>query len=103
MVFYAHGGLRIDHIPDDITISQLILDPRYGRRPLSQSNRSLLIDAPSGQTFDIHRIKERTESLAKGLQIELSVNVGWSGVIGVFAPNNVTAHPSPFPEAAKCL
>ena len=89
MVFHSHAGLNIDHIPDDIIVPNLIFDLKHGRRPLSQSNKSVLIDAPSGNTFDINTVEERTESLAKGLSQELNVKVGWNGVIGLFAPNHV--------------
>lgn len=89
MVFEAHENLRIDHIPDDIILPDLVFDPRYSRRPLSQSNKSAVIDAPSGTSYDLETLKERTESLAKGLAIEFDVEVGWAGVVGIFAPNNV--------------
>ena len=89
MVFEAHANLHTDRIPDDIILPDLILDPRYGRRPLSQSNKSLVVDALSGTTYDIEILKARTESLAKGFATELNVEVGWTGVVGVFAPNNV--------------
>ena len=89
MVFHSHAGSHIDHIPDDIIIPNLIFDLKHGRRPLSQSNKSVLIDASSGNIYDIDTVKERTESLAKGLSQELNVKVGWNGVIGVFIPNHV--------------
>jgi hypothetical protein len=89
MVFHAHNGLHIDHIPDDITISDLILDSRYGRRPISQSNEALLIDAPTGKSVTLERIKERSEALARGLGRELGVQVGWNGVVGMFSANHV--------------
>ena len=96
MVFKSHRDLNVDYIPDDIIVSDLIFNPTYGRRPLSQSNSALLIDAPTGSAFDIDTIKERTESLAKGLARELNVQVGWNGVVGVFAPNHVLPHASLF-------
>ena len=89
MIFKAHAGAHIDSIPDDIIIPDLILKPDYGRRPLSESNKTILIDAPTGKSYDIETLKERTESLAKGLLKELNVNIGWNGVIGTFFPNNV--------------
>jgi len=89
MVFDAHENLHVDSIPDDIILPDLILDPRYGRRSLSQSNKSVVIDAPSGAAYDIETLKERTESLAKGLAIELGIEVGWAGVVGLFTPNSV--------------
>jgi hypothetical protein len=89
MVFNAHAGLHIDHIPDDIILPDLVFDPRYGRRPGSQSNSSVFIDAPSGKQFTLDQVKERTESFAKGLKRELNIESGWKGVIGVFAPNHV--------------
>jgi len=91
MVFEAHENLRLDYIPDDIILPDLILDPRFGRRPLSQSNKSVVIDAPTGTAYDIETLKERTESLAKGLAIELDIEVGSTGVIGLFAPNSVSS------------
>jgi len=91
MVFEAHENLHIDHIPDDIILPDLILDPRHGRRPLSQSNKSMVIDAPSGTAYDLETLKERSESLAKGLVNELDVKVGWTGVVALFAPNNVNS------------
>lgn len=96
MVFQAHGGLHIDHIPDDIIVPELILNPQYGRRPLSQSNKAFLIDAPSGIELNKETIAERIESLAKGLEKELDIEVGWNGVIGLFAPNHVR-----FPQGNK--
>lgn len=90
MVFHPHAGLNVSHIPDDIILPDLIFNPAHGRRPFSQSNKSLLIDAPSGNAFTIEIIRERTEALAKGLAKELNVQVGeWNGIIGVFAPNHV--------------
>jgi hypothetical protein len=63
MVFHAHAGLHVDHIPD-IIISDLIGYPSHGRRLLLQSNESLLVNAPSGNAFDIDTPKERTEAFA---------------------------------------
>jgi 4-coumarate--CoA ligase len=91
MVFHAHGGLHIDHIPDDITLPDLVLDSRYGRRPLSESNKKVLIDAPTGKSVNLEQLKERTESLAKAFKSELGVKVGWDGVIGMFSPNQVSS------------
>jgi len=48
MVFKAHAGLHLDNIPDDITVPEFLFNEKYGRRPLSQSNRAVMIDAPSG-------------------------------------------------------
>ena len=89
MVFHSHARLNIDHIPDDIIVPELIFNLKHGRRPLSQSNHSVLIDAPSGTAFDLNTVEERTEALEKGLSQELNVKVGWNGIIGVFAPNHV--------------
>ena len=89
MVFKSYAGLHIDHIPDDITVPDLIFDPKYGRRPVSQSNTAVLIDAPSGASFALDQMKDRMEALAKGLQSELELGTGWNGVVGLFAPNSV--------------
>jgi len=91
MVFYSHARLHADHIPDDIILPDLVFDPRYGRRPASESNKAFLVDAPSGKEFDIETSQERTESLAKGLLQELGIQIGWKGVIGLFAPNSVAS------------
>jgi 4-coumarate--CoA ligase len=89
MVFYAYGGLHIDHIPDDLLVPDLILDPRYGRRPLPHSTEAPLIDAATGKSLSHMQLKERTEALTLGLLKELGVEVGWKGAVGVFAPNHV--------------
>jgi hypothetical protein len=89
MVFKAHAGLRLDDIPDDITVPELLFNPKYGRRPLSQSNKAVLVDAPSGASFTLQQMKERMEGLAKGLKGEFKLGNGWNGVIGLFSPNNV--------------
>jgi hypothetical protein len=89
MVFKAHAGLHLDQIPDDITVPELIFNPKHGRRPLSQSNTAVLIDAPSGSSYTLEQMKGRMEALAKGLRSELDVRDGWNGVIGLFSPNHV--------------
>ena len=89
MVFHSHKKIEVNHIPDDVIVSDLIFDPRHGRLPLSQSNQSAIIGAPSATAYNIATMKERTESLAKGLAMELGVKVGWTGVVGVFAANDV--------------
>lgn len=89
MVFKAHGGLTLDHIPDDITVSELLFNPKYGRRPLEESNEKVLIDAPSGESFTLEMMRKRMEALAKGLKRELKLGSDWRGVIGLFSANNV--------------
>jgi len=89
MVFHSHRDLNVDHIPDDIILPNFIFNLEYGRRRFSQSNKALFVDAPTGKVLDIAAVKERTDSLAKGLSKELNVQVGWNGVVGVFAPNHV--------------
>ena len=98
MVFNAHKGLLIDNIPDDIIIPDLIFDPRFGRRPLAESNKDFLIDAPSAKRYDIQTVQRRTDCLAKGFAIELGAQVPWNGVIGFFTPNHV-----PFQSAERIL
>lgn len=89
MVFRPHEGRHIEHIPDDILLPDLIFSPQFGRRPLSQSNKALFIDAPTGRQIGFEETQERMEALAVGLKEALKVESGWSGVIGFFAPNNV--------------
>jgi len=91
MVFHPPNNQQVPRIPDDAIVSDLIFDPRHGRRPLRDSNRAAIIDAPRGTAFDVAAMKDRTESLAKGLAKELGIRVGWTGVVGVFAPNNVVS------------
>lgn len=79
----------MDNIPDDTILPNLILTPQFGRRPLSESNRALFIDAPTGKQLTFDEVKERTDSLALGLREELAIDAGWTGVIGLFAPNSV--------------
>ena len=98
MVFNSHDGLFIDNIPDDIIIPELIFDPRFGRRPLAESNTDFLVDAPTGKRYDIQTVQERTEFLAKGFAVELGAQIPWNGVIGFFTPNHV-----PFRGGEKTL
>ena len=93
MVFAPYEDLSVSPIPDDITIPDLVLNLRFGRRPLSQSNKALFIDAPTGKQVDLATVRERTESLANGLANELGVQVPWNGVVGLFSPNHVFSPP----------
>ena|ERR1700736_4620667 len=101
MVFHPYGGLHIDRIPDDITLLDLLLDRRHGRRPLDQSHKAVLIDAPTGKSLTVEQVTERIESLAKGLKTELDVEVGWNGVIGTFFPNSVSFSTDPAESRLK--
>jgi len=89
MVFLPYGGRQVEYIPDDTIIPELIFNPRFGRRPLSQSNKALFVDAPTGRQFGYEEIQERTEALAVGLRDSLATEASWTGVVGLFAPNSV--------------
>jgi hypothetical protein len=88
MVFTSHENLTVDP-PDDIVISDVVLNPRFGRRPLSQSNKTVFIDAPTGAAFDLATVQNRMECLANGLSKVLDIDVPWKGVIALFSPNHV--------------
>jgi len=89
MVFCPYENRNVDNIPDDTILPNLILTPQFGRRPLSESNSALFIDAPTGKQLTFDQVKERTDSLALGIRGELAIDAGWTGVIGLFAPNSV--------------
>lgn len=79
--------------PDSIPICEFMLSETYGRHPLGYS-RAPFTCGLSGAEYSALEVKERVNSLAKGVSKELGwhPNQGteWDKVIGVFSVNTVS-------------
>jgi len=86
--------------PDSIPICEFMLNEIYGRHPLGYS-RAPFTCGLSGTEYSALEVKERVNSLAKGLSKELGwhPNKGteWDKVIGVFSLNTVSHSASMHP------
>ncbi|KAF2398107.1 phenylacetyl-CoA ligase-like protein [Trichodelitschia bisporula] len=98
MVFYPPAWvpkLPFDP-PDNVPISDFMLDDRYGRYPIADS-RPMFTCGLSGQSYTAPQVKERVDFLARGLAKELgwAPNTGseWDKVIGVFSLNTLDTVP----------
>ena len=78
--------------PDSCTISDFMLDERWGRHPLSQS-RPPFTCGLSGAEYSVAQVRDRVNALARALSKELGwkPNEGteWDKVIAIFALNTV--------------
>lgn len=93
MVFYPPKWTgELPPIPQDIPISEFMLNERYGRLPISQS-RDPFTCAVTGKSYSAREVTERVDYLARGLAKELNwgVNEGteWDKVLGIFSVNTV--------------
>lgn len=79
--------------PDSISISDFILDERWGRHPFHLS-RTPFTCGLSGSQYSIYEVKERVHALARSLANELqwTPNGGseWDKVVAVFSVNTVS-------------
>ncbi|ESZ95164.1 hypothetical protein SBOR_4464 [Sclerotinia borealis F-4128] len=80
------------NIPNDIPISQFMLNEKYGRQPF-KSSRNPFTCGISGKTYTISEQAQRVEHLAKALSKELGwePNTGteWDKVMGIFSLNTI--------------
>ena len=78
--------------PDSISLSDFILNEKYGRHPLHHS-RPPFTCGLTGTEYTAVEVRERVELLARALSKELGwlPNQGteWDKVIGVFSVNTV--------------
>ncbi|KAL2062104.1 hypothetical protein VTL71DRAFT_6370 [Oculimacula yallundae] len=83
---------KLPHVPDNVPISQFMLDDAYGRHPL-KSSRNPFTCGLSGRTFTATEMVTRVDHLARGLAKEFGwqPNKGteWDKVVGIFALNTV--------------
>lgn len=94
MVFSAPAstpGLPFDP-PDNIPISEFMLNEKYGRHPFVQSRQPFTCGI-SGVGYSALEVRNRVEHLAKALTKELAwdPNSGseWDKVVAVFSLNTV--------------
>lgn len=78
--------------PDSVPISQFMLDDKYGRCPLKESQNPFTCGL-SGKTYTALEMADRVEYLARALSKEFGwePNKGteWDKVAGIFALNTV--------------
>ncbi|CAD6443866.1 2544fb31-2250-42f2-9b38-f7489fcb2a25 [Sclerotinia trifoliorum] len=79
-------------VPDDIPISQFMLNEKYGRQPF-KSSRNPFTCGITGKTYTLSEQAQRVEHLARALSKELGwqPNAGteWDKVMGVFSLNTI--------------
>lgn len=79
--------------PDSIPICDFMLDEHYGRHPLGYSNAPFTCGL-TGKTYSCLDMRDRVESLARGLSKELGFKPNeateWDKVIAVFSVNTVS-------------
>ncbi|KAH7312116.1 hypothetical protein BKA65DRAFT_610189 [Rhexocercosporidium sp. MPI-PUGE-AT-0058] len=83
---------KLPQIPDNVPISQFMLDDSYGRCPLKKS-RNPFTCGLSGRTFTATEMVSRVDHLSRALAKEFGwqPNKGteWDKVVGIFALNTV--------------
>lgn len=94
MVFSAPAwvpGLSFDP-PDNIPISEFMLNEKYGRHPLAQSRQPFTCGI-TGVGYSALQVRDRVEHLARALTKEFGwdPNLGseWDKVVGIFSLNTV--------------
>lgn len=86
--------------PDDITISEFVLNPKYGR-PIPEKSNDPYVCGITGKSYGVNQVVERVELAARALKKILNVddiNKGgsangfseWEKVVGVFSVNCVS-------------
>ncbi|TGO08842.1 hypothetical protein BTUL_0189g00130 [Botrytis tulipae] len=94
MVFTPPAWVPNDplNIPDDIPISQFMLNEKHGRKPL-KSSRNPFTCGITGKTYTATEQVQRVEHLARALSKELGwqPNTGteWDKVMGIFSLNTI--------------
>ena len=94
MVFTAPNWVDpLPAIPDNIPISEFMLNEQYGRHPVKDS-RDPFTCGFTGKTYSAAEMVQRVDSMARGLAEELGweVNKGteWDKVLGIFSYNTVS-------------
>ncbi|KAM0134725.1 hypothetical protein ACHAP3_005280 [Botrytis cinerea] len=94
MVFTPPSWVSNDplNIPDDIPISQFMLNEKHGRKPF-KSSRNPFTCGITGKTYTVSEQAQRVEHLARALSKELGwqPNAGteWDKVMGIFSLNSI--------------
>lgn len=95
MVFLpAKSAGDLPPIPDDIPISEFMLNEKYGRLPHA-SSRDPFTCGISKKSYSTHEVVERVDLLARALAKEFSwdPNQGseWDKTLGIFSLNTVSS------------
>lgn len=109
MVFSAPAsipGLSFDP-PDNIPISEFMLNEKYGRHPFAQSRQPFTCGI-AGVGYSALEVRDRVEHLAKSLTKEFgwdpSSGSEWDKVVAVFSLNTVRIGLGRvLEETTKCL
>ncbi|KAI0767430.1 acetyl-CoA synthetase-like protein [Fomes fomentarius] len=75
------------YIPDDLTISQFILDTQHPARPVLTGAHPWLIEEATGRQIGSDELRARVHGLTNALKIRW--NVGEDDVVCLFTPNHV--------------
>ncbi|QKX61035.1 uncharacterized protein TRUGW13939_08181 [Talaromyces rugulosus] len=97
MVYYPpRSNPPLPPIPDNIPISEFMLDESYGRSPLSSSLHPFTCGF-SGKTYSWFEVRDRVEFLARALAKEFGWNPNqgteWDKVVGCFLLNTIDTLP----------
>ena len=83
---------KLSQVPDNIPISEFMLNESYGRYPLNQA-RDPFTCGFTGKSYSASQVVDRVEHLTRGLAKELGwkPNEGseWDKVLGIFCYNTV--------------
>ncbi|KAI0274533.1 amp dependent CoA ligase [Russula aff. rugulosa BPL654] len=79
--FFSPGD-SLPYIPDDLTLTQFILDSTHECRPIRPQGATWLIEDATGRKIGLDEIQSRVFGLANAL------NMKW-GIICIFSQNNV--------------
>ncbi|KAK0222170.1 phenylacetyl-CoA ligase [Armillaria fumosa] len=84
--FYSKVG-KLPHVPDDLTLSQFILDHDHPIRPKRPKDVPWLVTDKSGREIDLDEIQRRTNGLAVSLKERFSI--GLDDPVLFFSTNHV--------------
>ncbi|KAF4617186.1 hypothetical protein D9613_005623 [Agrocybe pediades] len=83
-----HSGEDIlPHIPDNLTLSQFMLDYQHEMRPARSSKTPCLVDDSTGKSLSFESLRLQTEYLANGLYIQYEI--GERDTVMIFSSNHM--------------
>ncbi|KAF9270001.1 amp dependent CoA ligase [Marasmius fiardii PR-910] len=77
----------LPHIPDDLTVSQFILDHQYPQRPSRSEHVPFLIEDRSGRPIHLREVRRRVRGLANAFSLRW--NIKDDDVVCLFSPNDI--------------
>ncbi|KAH9960787.1 amp dependent CoA ligase [Lactifluus volemus] len=84
--FISSGG-PLPHIPDNLTLTQFILDSTHEYRPVRPQGVPWLIEDATGRKIGLEEIKPRVSGLANALSLKWGIRE--NDVVCIFSPNHV--------------